>query len=201
MSKFTAQEPSPVAAPPQSKKLAVISTSLLIAIIAGAALWFFGKDRTPAAAPTHIAQAQASSVQDAKFVPLGEDFMISLQHEGDDDHYLQTAITLKILQPELEAKIKAMLPEIRSKLTALLSNKKPSELLSADGKKQLAEEIIGETNAVLGLAGAPVAAAATRDSANTAAAASASAAPAETLASAGQTAGIVDVAFTSFIVQ
>jgi len=173
----------------------------LMTIIAGGTLWFFGKGHTPAAAPTNIAEAQAPSVQDAKFVPLGEDFMVSLQHEGDDDQYLQTAITLKILQPELEAKIKAMLPEIRNKLTALLSNKKPSELLSPDGKKQLAEEIISETNAVLGLGGAPVAAATTHEGANTAAAASASTAPAEALAGARKTAGVVEVAFTSFIVQ
>ncbi len=201
MSKFTAQEPSPVAAPPKSKKLPVIGVSLLMTIIAGT-LWFFGKAHTPpAAAPTHIAEAQAPSGQDAKFVPLGEDFMISLQHEGDDDHYLQTAITLKILQPELEAKIKAMLPEIRSNLTALLSNKKPSELLSAYGKTQLAEEIISETDVVLGLGGASVAAATTHEGANTATGAASASAPATTLAGARKTTGVVDVAFTSFIVQ
>lgn len=201
MSKFTAQEPLPVAVPSKSKKPLVISASLLMMIIVGGTVWFSGKDHTPAAAPTHIAEAQAPTVQEAKFIPLGEDFMVSLQHEEDSEQYLQTAITLKILQPELEAKIKAMLPEIRSKLTALLSNKKPSELLSADGKKQLAEEIISETNAVLGLGNAPVVAATAHEGANTAGAASALAAPAGTSVKADKTTGVVDVAFTSFIVQ
>ena len=71
------------------------------------------------------------------------------------DQFLQIGITLKILQPELEERIKKNLPEIRSRLLVLLSGKFPSELTSSIGKKKLANEIIAETETVLGLRTAP----------------------------------------------
>ena len=139
-----AKEEAPVAAPPKSKKMLIIVIVLLLVIIAGGAGWFFSKG--PCSGSRHMRKRRRSAepAHEAKFVPLGENFTVNLQRE-EGDQYLQAGITLKILQPELEEKIKAMMPEIRSKLLFLLSGKKPSELQTMEGKKKLIAEIIADS--------------------------------------------------------
>lgn len=192
-----AKEEAPVAAPPKSKKMLIIFIVILLIAIAGGAGWFFSKGSAPAAESTEAAP-KVESAQEAKFVSLGENFTVNLQRE-EGDQYLQAGITLKILQPELEEKIKALMPEIRSKLLFLLSSKKPSELQTIEGKKKLISEIIVVTDAVLGVGDVPAEETTVEDE------------PAETEASAPavtepapvepKTTGVVDVLFTSFIIQ
>ncbi len=221
-------KPAPAAAPEESasapaksNKLLIISIGLLVLIGAGGAGWYFTKGNAPAeehAADTH----KAAPVLEPKFIPLGEKFTVNLQRE-EGDQYLQAGITLKILDPELELKIKAMMPEIRSKLLFLLSSKKPSELVSSEGKAVLVEQVIAEVDGILGFetkapaahaeapapavpathaeatvahgASAPVAAA-HGASAPVAAAPATPVAPKEP-----KTTGVVDVLFSDFIIQ
>jgi flagellar FliL protein len=195
-----AKEEAPAAAPPKSKKMLIIIIVLLLAI-AGGAGWFFTKGSAPEG--EHAEAAKEETHAEPKFVPLGENFTVNLQRE-EGDQYLQAGITLKIMQPELEEKIKATMPEIRSKLLFLLSSKYPSELQTAEGKKKLIAEIIAETDAVLGLAPAPAAAPAheTGHAAASGAASAAASAPAQAAPAAEpKTKGVVDVLFTSFIIQ
>jgi flagellar FliL protein len=189
-----AKEETPVAAPPKSKKMLIIGIVLLLIIVVGGAGWYFSKGH--AAADAHAEAAKAEPPHEAKFVPLGENFTVNLQRE-EGDQYLQAGITLKVMQPELEEKIKAAMPEIRSKLLFLLSSKKPSELQTIEGKKKLISEIIAETDGVLGL---PVPPAATAP-AHEAAASGAASAPVAAAAAEPNTKGVVDVLFTSFIIQ
>lgn len=193
-----AKEETPVAAPPRSKKMLIIGIVSLLVIVAGGAGWYFTKGHAPADA--HAETPKAEVPHDAKFVPLGENFTVNLQRE-EGDQYLQAGITLKILQPELEEKIKAMMPEIRSKLLFLLSSKKPSELQSIEGKKKLISEIIAETDSVLGLA-TPAATAPAHEVPHEGAASGAASAPvAAAPVVEPKTKGVVDVLFTSFIIQ
>jgi flagellar protein FliL len=189
-----AKEETPAAAPPKSKKMLIIGIVLLLAIVAGGAAWYFTKGH--AEPDTHAEKAKAELPQDAKFVPLGENFTVNLQRE-EGDQYLQAGITLKILQPELEEKIKAMMPEIRSKLLFLLSSKKPSELQTIEGKNKLIAQIIATTDTVLGIPVPAAAAPATEVAASGAASAAVAAAPVV----APNPKGVVDVLFTSFIIQ
>jgi flagellar FliL protein len=189
-----AKEEAPVAAPPKSKKMLVISIVVLLLAIGGGAAWFFTKGN--AATDGQAAEKTVEPAHEAKFIPMGENFTVNLQRE-EGDQYLQAGITLKILQPELEEKIKTAMPEIRSKLLFLLSSKLPSELQTLEGKKQLIAEIIAEVDAVLGLGSAPVYAAAPE----AASAADAASAPAAPQAVEPKTKGVVDVLFTSFIIQ
>lgn len=193
-----AQEEAPVAAP-KSKKMLIIVIVLLLAI-AGGAGWFFTKGDAPEG--EHAEEHKEEVALEPKFVPLGENFTVNLQRE-EGDQYLQAGITLKILQPELEEKIKTTMPEIRSKLLFLLSSKYPSELQTAEGKKKLITEIIAETDAVLGLAPAPAPApsAAAHEAAASAAASAPAATHAAPVAAEPKTKGVVDVLFTSFIIQ
>ncbi|HLP98533.1 MAG TPA: flagellar basal body-associated FliL family protein [Sideroxyarcus sp.] len=182
--------------------------SILLLGIAGGAGWYFTKGHAPEEG--HAEEAKAEPAVEAKFIPLGENFTVNLQRE-EGDQYLQAGITLKILEPELEEKIKKAMPEIRSKLLFLLSSKLPSELQTANGKKKLVAEIIAETDSVLGIA--PAATAATSAAPATPAhdagheapahaeAASAPAAAPAAVVVAPKTTGVVDVLFTSFIIQ
>lgn len=188
-------------APKNKKKLIIIIAAVVVLLIAagGAAVFLMKGNNAHSDAP------KAEVVKEPRFVPL-EAFTVNLQHE-EADQYLQINITLKVLEPEVEEKIKAVLPEIRSKLNMLLSSKRPSELSTVEGKKKLATEIEVETNTVLGIhnAAAPVVAAATS---SVPAEAAAPTPPAEPAAEAAHPApagaekkGVVDVLFTSFIIQ
>lgn len=207
--KPTAAPAEAEAAPVKSSKKKMIIISVLVLAIAGGAGWYFTKGHAPE--DGHAKTVKEEPLHEPIFVSLGENFTVNLQRE-EGDQYLQAGVTLKILQPELEDKIKKAMPEIKSKLLFLLSSKLPSELQTADGKKKLVAEIIAEVDGALGLGAEPVhAAAPVADPAHGAevadahaVAASAPAAPAapQTAPVAAQkTKGVVDVLFTSFIIQ
>lgn len=137
-------------APKSKKKLIIIIVAAVALIGAGGAGWFFMKDKSKeggAGAEPPKAEVQA----DPKFISL-ESFTVNLQHEegAEADQYLQINIALKIVDSDLEDKVKAVLPEIRSKINLLLSSKRASEIVTIVGKKKLALDIVNEANTVLG---------------------------------------------------
>ncbi|MBU0623070.1 MAG: flagellar basal body-associated FliL family protein [Gammaproteobacteria bacterium] len=192
-----AKEEAPVAAPPKSKKKLIIAIIVLLLAAGGGAGWYFTQGK--ATEDKHAAEMKTEPALEAKFVPMGENFTVNLQRE-EGDQYLQAGITLKIMQPELEEKIKKTMPEIRSKLLFLLSSKYPSELQTAEGKKKLVSEVIAEVDGVLGLA-APAPAVAAPETGHDPAASGAAPAPVVAAPVEPKTTGVVDVLFTSFIIQ
>lgn len=201
-------------APKNNKKKMIIIAVLATLLVGGVAAWVVMKNKNAEHAPEPKLE-----VKEPTFIAL-DAFTVNLQRE-ESDQYLQVAFSLKVMDPELKEKIKAVLPEIRSKLNLLLSSKRPSELSTVEGKKKLAAEIVIETNSVLGIHNAPVHPAAPASApvaASEVVAASApaegeapaeGAAPEEAAASAPAPAapavpeqqGVVDVMFTSFIIQ
>ena len=189
------------AAKPKSKKLMVISIAVLgLLIVVGMAGWYFTKGSS------HPESAKQQEMI-PRFIKL-DTFTVNLRHgEGEEERVLQTLINLEVRDAELEEKIKLLMPKIYNNILILLSKKRPSELSTAEGKQQLAREIKIEVDAVLGLRPAPVSSLAkpaaqegnatpgTGDAAQAAQAAPAVSAP---MAS---NSGIVDVLFTSFIIQ
>jgi len=158
MAKPIAAKENPSAVPPagktqaKSKKLLlIIIGSVLMLGIAGGAGWYFTKGDNH---NDKSAKKAAKLSEKPIFVPL-EPFTVNLQRENADQ-FLQIGISLKIFQAELEEQIKQNLPEIRSRLLVLLSGKRPSELTTSQGKKRLVNEIIAETEFVLGLRTSPV---------------------------------------------
>ncbi|MBI5660339.1 MAG: flagellar basal body-associated FliL family protein [Nitrosomonadales bacterium] len=200
------------AAKPKSKKPLLIAAGVLVLAIAGGAGWYFTKGNS-----SHGDSAKktpSAKLEQPKFIPL-DAFTVNLQRE-EGDQFLQVGITLKIDDPTLEEKIKLAMPEIRSRLLLLLSGKRASELAPVDGKKKLAKEVIAEVNGALGLRKAPAKpkkAAAPKseehgadDAHQDAASAPAEEAAAEEEAPAEPAeepvaADILDVLFTSFIIQ
>lgn len=195
-------------AKPKSKKLLLIAVGVLALAVAGGAGWYFTKGSGGHAdAPK---KAVAPKLEQPKFIPL-EAFTVNLQRE-EGDQFLQVGITLKIDDPALEEKIKLAMPEIRSRLLLLLSGKRASELAPISGKKMLAQEVIQEVNGALGIRKPPAPPAKTPAKAEdgNAGHADAASAPAEDAAAeeapaeipeAEEAAGIMDVLFTSFIIQ
>lgn len=189
------------AAKPKSKKLMVISLGVLgLLIVIGIAGWYFTKGSS------HTEAAKSHAAVIPKFIKL-DTFTVNLRHgEGEEERVLQTAISLEVHDAELEEKIKLFMPKIYNNMLILLSKKRASELSTAEGKQQLAREIKVEVEVALGLRAAPVArpvvhegnAAPGAEGAPQAAPAPLEPAP---VAAHEGGAGIVDVLFTSFIIQ
>jgi flagellar protein FliL len=198
-----------VAPAPNSKKKLVIIVVAVVAIAAVAG-WFFTRGKSDTA---HVEEVKVAPPKRAIFIAL-EPFTVNLQKETSEQ-YLQVGITLKFFEPELEERIKASLPEVRSKILLLLATKKASELASPEGKTRLMEEISTISNAVLGIVNKPAQAASAVVAANAASHAAEAATegdhgaatePAVTpehpaTPKAEEKQGIVDVLFTSFIIQ
>jgi flagellar FliL protein len=149
MAKSAKPAPAETEAPakPKSKKiLLVIIGVLILGAIGGAGWWFFMRDK-------HTDEPKAAVVEIPTFMVL-EPFTVNLQHE-ESDQFLQIGITLKVSSMEMADKLRQRLPEVRSRLLFLLSSKRASELMPIEGKKKLAQEIIVETNTILGLRTAP----------------------------------------------
>jgi len=126
----------------KSKLLPIIAIVLLLSIAGGAgAWWFLGRDAAEEDEAAEIANKPAI------FVPL-EQFTVNLQAE-DGQQFLQTAMTLKVTDPDVAEAIKTQMPEVRSRVLFLLSSKKPSQLSSLEGKNKLVAELIQEVEAAL----------------------------------------------------
>jgi flagellar FliL protein len=189
-------------APAKSKKMLIIIGLVVLAVAGGAGLVLL---KNSAPAEEHAAEAhKPEPVIEPKFIPLGEKFTVNLQRE-EGDQYLQVGITLKILEADLEMKLKAAMPEVRSKLLILLSSKKPSELITTEGKKLLVEQVIAEVDGILGIAvpaAEPAAPAAHGDGHGEGHGdAHAASAPAPAAPKPPKTTGVVDVLFSDFIIQ
>ncbi len=197
----------PVAPKKSSKKLVIGAVASLVLVIAAGGGWYFtkGKDGAP-----QVEEIKVIPPKPPIFVVL-EPFTVNLQRESSDQ-YLQLGLTLKIFDNEFEKKIKDNQPEIRSKILQLLTTKTATELLSAEGKTRLVKEILTLGNNVLGVVDTPVPLPATAQPASLVQEAGtenqAPAVPDIVAASAPKPApkpaekkGIVDVLFTSFIIQ
>lgn len=204
--KPAAAKPADPTIPKKSgNKLLIVVIAVLVLVIAGGAGWYFTKGKHDA---PHAEEVKIVPPKIPLFVAL-EPFTVNLRHESNDQ-YLQMGITLKVYEVDVETKIKASLPEIRSRILQLITTKTAAELVTAEGKNKLVKEIITMSNTVIGIAPAPVPvhaavavapAEAAPHAATPVAEAAPVAVPAHAPAAPVEAKGIVDVLFTSFIIQ
>lgn len=109
---------------------------LLMSAIGGVGAWVV-LDEQPSPEP-----AAKKVEKDPIFVNL-ETFTVNLQPEVGEQ-YLQVTLAVKASDDAVASAMKTHMPEIRNRLLLLLSSKRPSELLTVQGKTQLAGEILGE---------------------------------------------------------
>lgn len=114
--------------------LVIILAAVLVLVLAGggAAFWMLTKQKT-AAGPAEV------KVVPPTFFTL-EPFTVNLIAD-DGQRYAHVGLTLRLADPEGEARLTEHMPELRSRILLLISNKHPEDLISLDGKQKLAAEI------------------------------------------------------------
>jgi len=171
--------------PKKSKKKKFLLIAAAIVLLAGggtAAFLFLGTE--PEQPRGGMARHETSGAKPT-FVDLGQ-FTANLMRE-DEDRYLQVSISLKIVNPELEDRIKDSKPEILHRVNMLLQSKRPSELSTIEGKERLSQQILGQVEYAVGLRKTAPAISTEPDT--------------TAIVAGGGRMGISDVLFTSFIIQ
>jgi flagellar protein FliL len=79
-------------------------------------------------------------------LPL-ETFIVNLQVKGS---FLKTTVQLEFAEPELPKTIENEVPKIRDTVIRILSSKSSSEILTAEGKERLRDELRDAVNQTLG---------------------------------------------------
>jgi flagellar protein FliL len=145
------------AAPPAKgkNKLIIIVVALLVLVLGGgaAAMLLLAK---PAAdydddeyGDGDRPRAQATAARAAPiFVPL-EVFTVNLADRGAE-RYAQIGITLEITDSKVGDQIKTFMPAIRNHVLMAIADRTAAELVTREGKVELAERVRRETSRVLG---------------------------------------------------
>ena len=222
--KAAATKPTDPTVPQNSKKKLIIIVGVVAAVaIAAGAAWFLTKGKGGDHQTTEV---KVEPPKKAISLPI-ESILVNLKKESPEsyDQVLQIGISLKFFAPTLEAHIKDNQAELRAKVLLLLTTKTAKELLSVEGKNNLIKEIISMSNVILAIVEAPprmklVPATAATPAATAAPAHGTEAPPEATPEPTSDTPpaapamvsvavplapheknGIVDVLFTSFIIQ
>ncbi len=128
-------EPTPIKKK-RSRLPLIAGIVLLLAGAGGGAVWHLMQAE---GAPAGGAETKAAAGKPI-FVTL-DPFTVNLAEEGGD-HYLQVGIVYQVSDDRTGDAIKLHMPILRNRLLLLLSAKRPSELVTADGKKKLVDELV-----------------------------------------------------------
>ncbi len=118
---------------------------IILSVMSGAgggAYWYLNHNKGGKSA-----EAKMQPAKPPVFVPL-DAFTVNLQLE-ESPQFLQAGLSLKVSDSTVADALKLYMPEVRDRILLLLSGKKASELLTADGKRKLSSEIVAAVNAIL----------------------------------------------------
>ena len=162
MSTAAAADAAPAPAPKGKKKLIIIIAAAVLLLGGGGAAAFLLLKKKPVDedAGEETAQvekadpkAKAGPKHDPKhppaFAPL-EPFTVNLA-DREVERYAQVAVTLELDDVKTGDQVKAFMPAIRNNILMVLAHKTSTQLLSAEGKTQLAGEIQRATARALGV--------------------------------------------------
>lgn len=111
----------------------------------GAYLMLSGGGKEDAQASAKGAEAPIPTVLNMELAP----FLVNLADPGGG-HYLKTTLTLELQTERATAWINARLPRVRDRVLLLLSSKESAELLTADGKFRLRDDVLRAVNELMG---------------------------------------------------
>lgn len=120
------------AAPKKSKKMLFIIIGVVVLLAGGGGGWFMMQGKKGGSE-----EAEAKPPKPPVFMPL-ETFTVNLL---GGEQYLQTDITLQVVDTAQADEIKLQMPRVRSRLLALLSSKQAANLATVEDKKTLAKDI------------------------------------------------------------
>jgi flagellar protein FliL len=137
--------------PAKSKKMLIIIVVALVLVLGGGggAFFFISKQRAAAAAEEggeEAAPAKAAAHAAPKgpptYLPL-DNMVVNLADPGGE-RVAQIGVTLELSDPKATDVVKGYLPTIRSGILMLISKRTAEVLLSAEGKEELAKDILRE---------------------------------------------------------
>ena len=142
------QQPIVPAKSGKLKKILIIAVGAMVLLGAGAggAYFFLGKNHGP---------AKPAPEPPPVFFPL-DSLTVNLQSDDGSMHYLRAGLTLKLKDEKVQLLVTGHMPEVRSRVLLLLSGKRPDDLASVDGKKQLANELRASVETAASTADKPV---------------------------------------------
>ncbi|WP_427911991.1 flagellar basal body-associated FliL family protein [Ramlibacter sp. MMS24-I3-19] len=123
-----------------SKKLVVIVLATLLLAGGGGGYWWFSHRGGEGDDEEAVAQAAARKKHGKPLFTTLEPFTVNLQ-DPRGERFAQVGVTLQFSDAHVEETIKDHLPAIRNEVLMLISSKQIEELITVDGKKQLAEQI------------------------------------------------------------
>jgi flagellar FliL protein len=133
---------------------------LLIAVVGIGALLIMKKSGThesaegAAAAPPPVSTVAVSAIDLSKppvFVPL-DPFTVNLRvQEGEEPHYLQTELSLRVLDQKTAEALKGWMPEIRNRINLSLATKSLTDIQNDAAHEKLANEILRALNTLFGV--------------------------------------------------
>ncbi len=131
---------------PSKKMLYLVLALVAVIVLGGGAAWYFLIYAKPAHAATTIKVAPPPV-----FMPL-DTFTVNLQTDGGDQ-FLQVALTLQVADQAQVDQFKLYMPEVRNRLLLLLSSKRAGDILTVEGKRTLADEIVASLQKPFALQG------------------------------------------------
>ncbi len=141
---FPPENNTPNAAVPKTRGYLVAGMFILLLLIIAAGAWYIltqTNQNNQHNQSSPVAEAPPVVVHHAPIFSALEPLIVNLQPEKGMEQYLQVAITLQLSSQAQVDQIKTYMPQIRSRLLILLSSKRPSELISVEGKINLSESV------------------------------------------------------------
>ena len=139
--------PAEPAAPPKKKSsgklIAFVAATLVAAGAAGGAAWYFMSHRGEAGS---VAQASNTAFKPV-FTTL-EPFTVNLLDDRGE-RFAQVGLTLEVNDSSIDNLVKDRLPAVRNQILLLISSKRIEDLLTPEGKTQLAQEVRALTGRAL----------------------------------------------------
>ncbi|XKH60297.1 flagellar basal body-associated protein FliL [Halomonas sediminis] len=124
-----------------SKKLLWIMVFLVLLSSAGAAAALYmvmGRETDSA-----TSEAQQVTQRQAPIFLRIEPFTVNLADDTYGSRLLYVGVTLRVGEQQNKELLEEHMPQVRSRLLTLFSGKQANDLTSAEGKQQLANEVIG----------------------------------------------------------
>lgn len=143
-------------APAKSKKMLIIILAVVLVVLAaggGGVYFYISKQRAAAAeegedAPAAKAADHGSAKTPPVYLPL-ESMVVNLADPGGEK-VAQIGITLEVTDAKASDSVKSFLPTIRNGVLKQISKRTAEELLSLEGKENLARDILREASIPFG---------------------------------------------------
>ncbi|MDR2093570.1 MAG: flagellar basal body-associated FliL family protein [Azoarcus sp.] len=146
-------------APKRSTKLLLIIVLVAVFVLLIAALGVVtlialkkNSGKHEAAAPPPVPEVSIFNLDKPPVFAQIDPFTVDLRGEnGEDSHYLQTVIALRVADQRTADALKGWMPEIRHRINMIISSKRPEDIQSSASREALATEIQAQINTTLGV--------------------------------------------------